>query len=186
MKKKYNSIHLTSVYIQSQWILSWKTPIRGRNGRKVDVTIKNGALSSQGIDYSKNLYVEHPNTHVSFYGLVAPYWGENINIVKEAALQFPNVKSLGWDIVLTERGPLILEVNSDYDILAQQTCTQAFGLNVDFYNELNNYSKGTVYQKYFKNMDWIEILFESLIYSGSNNISNLAAMKLTFSFNCII
>lgn len=68
-------------------------------------------------------------------------------------MQFPNVKSLGWDIVLTERGPLILEVNSDYDILAQQTCTQAFGLNVDFYNELNNYSKGTVYQKYFKNMD---------------------------------
>lgn len=131
----------------------------GRNGRKVDnwsgkqggigvnVNMKNGALSSQGIDYSKNLYTEHPDTHVSFSGLVVPYWEEIINIVKEAALQFPNVRSLGWDIVLTENGPLILEVNGDYDILAQQTCTQAFGENKVFSDELIKYSQNT---KYFK------------------------------------
>ncbi|KPZ51782.1 hypothetical protein AN389_03902 [Pseudoalteromonas sp. P1-7a] len=133
----------------------------GRNGRKVDnwsgkqggigvnVNIKNGALSSQGIDYSKNLYTEHPDTHVSFSGLVVPYWEEIINIVKDAALQFPNLRALGWDIALAEDGPLVLEVNADYDILAQQTCTQAFGENKVFYNELVNYAKNTPYSKYF-------------------------------------
>ena len=133
----------------------------GRNGRKVDnwsgksggigvnVNTETGELSSLGIDYCKNLYSEHPNTGAVFSGLTVPYWDEIINIVKKAALQFPNLKSLGWDIALTENGPLILEVNADYDILAQQTCTQAFGQNTAFYSELINYSKNTKYQKHF-------------------------------------
>ncbi|WP_024590392.1 MULTISPECIES: sugar-transfer associated ATP-grasp domain-containing protein [unclassified Pseudoalteromonas] len=133
----------------------------GRNGRKVDnwsgksggigvnINIETGKLSSLGIDYCKNLYSEPPNTGVAFSGLTVPYWDEIINIVKKAALQFPNLKSLGWDIALSENGPLILEVNADYDILAQQTCTQAFGQNTAFYSELINYSKNTKYQKHF-------------------------------------
>ena len=133
----------------------------GRNGRKVDnwsgksggigvnVNIETGELSSLGIDYCKNLYSEHPNTGVAFSGLTVPYWDEIINIVKKAALQFPNLKSLGWDIALTENGPLILEVNADYDILAQQTCTQAFGGNSVFYSELISYTENTKYLKHY-------------------------------------
>lgn len=158
-----NTIRVDSLLTKSGEVIINSAYLRiGRNGRKVDnwsgkqggigvnVNIKNGALSSQGIDYSKNLYTEHPDTHVSFSGLVVPYWEEIINIVKDAALQFPNVRSLGWDIVLTENGPLILEVNGDYDILAQQTCTQAFGKNKVFSDELRNYSKNTRYFRHFK------------------------------------
>ena len=157
-----NTIRVDSLFAKSGEVIINSAYLRiGRNGRKVDnwsgkqggigvnVNIQNGALSSQGIDYSKNLYSEHPNTHVSFSGLVVPYWDEIINIIKEAALQFPNVRSLGWDIVLTENGPLILEVNGDYDILAQQTCTQAFGENKVFYEELIKYAKSTNYFKYY-------------------------------------
>ena len=159
-----NTIRVDSLLAKSGEVIINSAYLRiGRNGRKVDnwsgkqggigvnVNIQNGALSSQGIDYSKNLYSEHPNTNLSFSGLVVPYWKEVINIVKEAALQLPNLRSLGWDIALTEDGPLILEVNADYDILAQQTCTQAFGENKSFYNELINYSKDTKYFKHYEN-----------------------------------
>ena len=157
-----NTIRVDSLLAKSGEAIINSAYLRiGRNGRKIDnwsgkqggigvnVNIQNGTLDSQGIDYSKNLYSEHPNTHVYFSGLVVPYWEEIINIVKEAALQFPNLRALGWDIALTEDGPLILEVNADYDILAQQTCTQAFGENKVFYNELVNYAKNTPYSKYF-------------------------------------
>ncbi|MBT2153198.1 hypothetical protein KKI34_15820 [Pseudoalteromonas tetraodonis] len=160
-----NTIRVDSLLTKSGEVIINSAYLRvGRNGRKVDnwsgkqggiginVNIKNGVLSSQGIDYSKNLYTEHPDTHVSFSGLVVPYWEEIINIVKDAALQFPNVRSLGWDIALTENGPLILEVNGDYDILAQQTCTQAFGENKKFYEELIRYANNTKYFKHFKGM----------------------------------
>ncbi|TMP50781.1 hypothetical protein CWB58_14510 [Pseudoalteromonas sp. S201] len=157
-----NTIRVDSLLAKSGEVIINSAYLRiGRNGRKIDnwsgkqggigvnVNIQNGTLNSQGIDYSKNLYTEHPDTHVSFSGLVVPYWEEIINIVKDAALQFPNLRALGWDIALTEDGPLILEVNADYDILAQQTCTQAFGENKVFYNELVNYAKNTPYSKYF-------------------------------------
>jgi hypothetical protein len=159
-----NTIRVDSLLTKSGEVIINSAYLRiGRNGRKVDnwsgkqggigvnVNIQNGVLSSQGIDYSKNLYTEHPNTHVCFSGLVVPYWEEIINIVKDAALQFPNVRSLGWDIVLTENGPLILEVNGDYDVLAQQTCTQAFGENKIFYEELIKYANDTKYFKHFVN-----------------------------------
>ena len=34
-----------------------------------------------------------------------------------------NLNSLDWDIAITEDGPIAIEVNQDYDVLAQQTCT---------------------------------------------------------------
>jgi hypothetical protein len=157
-----NTIRVDSLLAKSGEVIINSAYLRiGRNGRKVDnwsgkqggigvnVNIQTGALSSQGIDYCKNLYSEHPDTGVSFSGLEVPYWDEIINMVKEAALQFPNVRSLGWDIVLIENGPLILEVNGDYDILAQQTCTQAFGKNNLFYSELISYSENTEYFKHY-------------------------------------
>lgn len=157
-----NTIRVDSLLAKSGEVIINSAYLRiGRNGRKVDnwsgkqggigvnVNIQTGALSPQGIDYCKNLYSEHPDTGVSFSGLEVPYWDEIINIVKEAALQLPNLKSLGWDIALTENGPLILEVNADYDILAQQTCTQAFGKNNLFYSELISYSENTEYFKHY-------------------------------------
>ncbi|MBJ6911663.1 hypothetical protein JG661_20565, partial [Vibrio cholerae] len=93
-----------------------------------------------GIDYSRKIYTHHPDTQICFSGLTIPYWNDIIDIVKKAALELPKLRSLGWDVALTENGPILLEVNRDYDILAQQTCTQAFGKNKLFYRELISYA----------------------------------------------
>ncbi|WP_278182570.1 sugar-transfer associated ATP-grasp domain-containing protein [Vibrio misgurnus] len=133
----------------------------GRNGRNVDnwsgklggigvnINIINGELSECGVDYSRNVYLSHPDTHIDFFGLTIPYWNDIVDLVKKAALELPKLRSLGWDVALTENGPILLEVNRDYDILAQQTCTQAFGKNKAFYNELINYADTTKYCKNF-------------------------------------
>ncbi|MBT2153197.1 hypothetical protein KKI34_15815 [Pseudoalteromonas tetraodonis] len=157
-----NTVRIDSLLSQTGEVFINSAFLRlGKGGRKVDnwsgdtggigvkINIESGALSSEGIDYSKNLYSKHPDTCVSFSGLIVPQWEEVISIVKKAAIQFPQLKSLGWDIALTDNGPLILEVNADYGILSMQTCSQALGANKLFYNELVSYAKDTPYSKYF-------------------------------------
>jgi|GEM_PF-4863508 len=74
-------------------------------------------------------------------------------MVKHGAVNLPNLNSLGWDIAVTENGPVAVEVNADYDILAQQTCTQSFGSNIEYIKALKEYvdssNKGKKYAKHF-------------------------------------
>ncbi|HHB1557816.1 TPA: sugar-transfer associated ATP-grasp domain-containing protein, partial [Vibrio cholerae] len=157
-----NTVRVDTLLTKSGEVIINSAYLRiGRNGRNVDnwsgklggigvnINIDNGTLGECGIDYSRKIYTHHPDTQICFSGLTIPYWNDIIDIVKKAALELPKLRSLGWDVALTENGPILLEVNRDYDILAQQTCTQAFGKNKLFYRELISYADATVYSKNF-------------------------------------
>jgi hypothetical protein len=56
----------------------------------------------------------HPITGVKIPEFQIPFWDETIKMVKEAALQHPQNRSIGWDVVITEKGPGLIEGNHDW------------------------------------------------------------------------
>src|SRR5690625_1689376 len=75
-----------------------------------------GQLSGPAVysDITKPEQEYHPVTRVKIPGFQIPFWEETINMVKKAAKMHPQNKSIGWDIVITEKGPGLIEGNHDW------------------------------------------------------------------------
>ena len=81
-----------------------------QGGVGVDIDIEKGML--RGVTINKN-NDENPKTStgITVDGYKIPYWKEMVKMVKEAAKVNQNVHVVGWDIAITENGPLIIEGN---------------------------------------------------------------------------
>lgn len=75
-----------------------------------------GIITSAGVysDITKNEEQIHPITRVSIIGFQVPFWNETLSLVKDAAKLHPQNKSIGWDVVITEKGPGLIEGNHDW------------------------------------------------------------------------
>lgn len=60
-------------------------------------------------------YEYHPVTKTKIVGFQIPYWNEVVEMVKEAAKVVPQVRTVGWDIAVTDSGPLIIEGNDNWN-----------------------------------------------------------------------
>lgn len=58
-----------------------------------------------------NEYTVHPDTGFKFDDLVIPRWEEAIETAKQLAMVFPDVKYVGWDLALTDKGWVMIEGN---------------------------------------------------------------------------
>ncbi len=56
----------------------------------------------------------HPATGVRIEGMVVPFWEEVRLLMARAQESLPQLPSLGWDVAVTDDGPLIIEANSNY------------------------------------------------------------------------
>lgn len=65
-------------------------------------------------DITKPEQKYHPITKVKIEGFEIPFWQQTLQMVKKAALLHPQNKSIGWDVVITERGPGLIEGNHDW------------------------------------------------------------------------
>ena len=54
----------------------------------------------------------HPDTGVPFRSIHVPFWNEVEALVKEAALRMEESVFIGWDIAISDRGPVIIEGNA--------------------------------------------------------------------------
>lgn len=83
---------------------------------------KTGLVSGPGVysDITKEPEFVHPVTGTEIVGFQIPFWNETINLVKKAAKAFPQNRSIGWDIVITEKGPGLIEGNHDWCKLVWQ------------------------------------------------------------------
>jgi len=164
--KSINTIRIDSLRLKNGDILILSASLRvGRNGRLIDnwsgeqggiavgVNIVNGRVNEVGFDYYLKKYQRHPDTNYKFNDFQIPYWDRLIEIVKKSASLFPQINSLGWDIAITENGPLIIEVNSDYTIQLCQSCNYPYLTNKPFIKGLLEYINASnsehVYAKYF-------------------------------------
>ena len=67
-------------------------------------------------------YDRHPVTNEKIIGLKIPYYSESINMAKEAAKKVKKVKSIGWDVAITENGPCLIEGNDNWCMVSLQIC----------------------------------------------------------------
>ena len=78
-------------------------------GMVVPVDVKDGTVKFPAIDKAGNLYRRHPLTNVSIEGFTVPLWGEVLELAKKAARELPELGIMGWDVAVTDDGPLLIE-----------------------------------------------------------------------------
>jgi hypothetical protein len=92
----------------------------GRSGNfTADLDLATGAIvtplaaSPDGIGYK--VLSEHPVTRSRLSGLVLPHWASTRQLVEKAARLFLPLRTIGWDVALTEQGPILIEGNAWWD-----------------------------------------------------------------------
>lgn len=80
----------------------------------------------------------HPISGTTIVGFKIPFWQETIRMVKEAALLWPQNRSIGWDIIITKEGPGLLEGNHDWCKLVWQLPAKK-GMKSELDKHLNEY-----------------------------------------------
>lgn len=64
--------------------------------------------------------LRHPDSRVLFEGFNVPYYQESVELCLKAHRYFYSRIIIGWDIIITDNGPVILEANSNPSITAIQ------------------------------------------------------------------
>jgi hypothetical protein len=57
---------------------------------------------------------QHPDTGVVFEGLRVPHFQEAVQLVLQLHEYLPQIHSIGWDIAISTRGPVVIEGNDDW------------------------------------------------------------------------
>lgn len=97
-------------------------------GVYVSVDMTNGKIDSIAHTNEGTIFKEHPITGHPMKGFQIPSWPEVIKICKEAALEVPDNRCVGWDVAITESGPVIIEGNDRWSRFLWQLPKQK-GLN---------------------------------------------------------
>ncbi len=115
-----NTLRLVTILSHGQAHLVFSS-MRIGNGKQVDnlnsggmaviVDMETGKISAPGADKDGKAYYTHPMTGVELVGCQIPYYREAVEMVKKAACSIPELGYLGWDVAITEKGPVLIEAN---------------------------------------------------------------------------
>lgn len=116
-----NSMRILTDLVDGQVHIAYITVKMGRGGGVCDnsgqggilcrVDPETGKICSPATDDYFNVYERHPDTGIELPGYQLPMVDEAIAMAKKAALVFPKVGHVGWDIAITPTGPAIIEGN---------------------------------------------------------------------------
>jgi len=67
---------------------------------------------------------EHPDTGHRIEGFALPHWRELIEIVSRGQAGLPELPTLGWDVAITDGGPIVVEANAGYSADIIQIASQ--------------------------------------------------------------
>jgi len=88
-------------------------------GLFVGVDLQSGRLRPEASVFLKNgaaTHLKHPDTGVAFRDYPLPFFEEVKTLAIAAAEKLPAIRLVGWDVVLSEEGPVLLEGNHLYHI----------------------------------------------------------------------
>lgn len=89
------------------------------HGLCANIDVDTGIINSSGYDKLGHKYVLHPITQKQIVGFKIPYWNECKDFVSLIARIIPEVRYVGWDIVIQDNGQFSLiegNDNADHDI----------------------------------------------------------------------
>jgi len=80
-------------------------------GMVVPVDEETGYVKYPALDKVGNLYKNHPATNTPIIGFQIPMWNDVLKIAKEASSLIPELGIVGWDVCITDKGPILIEGN---------------------------------------------------------------------------
>jgi hypothetical protein len=114
-------VHILHAHLKviegDEWV---DTLIRGLTGNiEAPVEVQHGILGPAnrvlGTGATVATLSAHPKTGIAFEGLRLPFWAEACHLVRQAALKFIPLRTIGWDVALTPDGPVFVEGNVWWD-----------------------------------------------------------------------
>lgn len=70
-----------------------------------------GTVYAEAIDQMDNKYYKHPISNETIVGFKVPMFKEAVGKVEEAAKVVPEMGYIGWDVAISEDGPVLVEGN---------------------------------------------------------------------------
>ncbi len=121
-KRAVNTIRVISIFSGGQVHMLYAAFRMGGGDAVVDnfhnggisalIDLESGEVYSDAIDLQGNIYEIHPDTGVKMKGFVIPYWDEAKKLIDHVAKIVDGVGYVGWDIAITEHGPVLIEGNT--------------------------------------------------------------------------
>ena len=62
----------------------------------------------------------HPNSKIVFHGQKVPFYNEAVDLVLSIHRHFSRINGLGFDVAITENGPLVVEINPFFSLFQPQ------------------------------------------------------------------
>lgn len=124
-----NTYRVVTVFTEGEAHIVYAFIRIGNGGRFVDninaggmaapVNTDTGIIEFPAFDKDSIYYETHPYTNCPIKGWQLPFWKESVETVLKAATVIPQVGYVGWDVAVTENGPLLIEGNPfpGHDIL---------------------------------------------------------------------
>ena len=103
-------------------------------GMFIGVDLESGRLASyarQFFAFGGNMHTNHPDTGFRFDGFTVPHFQAALATVKTAAAYLP-YRLVGWDIAITEKGPVLMEGNHNAHILMSDMADGGYKRNAVF------------------------------------------------------
>ncbi len=85
-------------------------------GLSIGVDIEKGELHREAFfkPGGGGRIARHPDTHIVFEGFRIPHFQEAVQLVLELHGFLPQIHSIGWDVAISTRGPVVIEGNDDW------------------------------------------------------------------------
>lgn len=121
-RNSVNTVRVVSVYAFGKVHMLYAAMRMGGGESVVDnfhaggvlalVDVSNGVLETEAIDLAGNFYANHPVTGEKILGFEIPFWKEAVQLIEKAGTVVPGVGYVGWDVAITENGPILIEGNT--------------------------------------------------------------------------
>jgi hypothetical protein len=111
----------------------------GRKGSEVDnlsrggfsrgIDVDTGYVRGYGLlsDKSRNTWItEHPDLHIPLERCEIPGWRKIVDTIKKFAVNTPFARMVGWDIIVTDFGPVFIEGNPDMGLDVEQSHSDGY------------------------------------------------------------
>ena len=94
-----------------------------QGGVAVNISVEEGTLGGVAYDNKGIVYHTHPTSNIPFKNFKIPYWQEVLTLAEKVQKRLSYNKLLGQDIAISEKGPVIIELNAEYDnVMFEQAC----------------------------------------------------------------
>lgn len=105
----------------------------GRNGKDVDNSHQGGLSVGVDVDSGRlfptataehggGTYMQHPDTGFVFDGFAIEGWERLKGQILDYASRVPEIAELAWDVAVTDKGAVIIEINLGYGLSHLQCC----------------------------------------------------------------